>query len=291
MAGRCCVALSSAAMQPRRFRQVDVFAPAPLRGNPVAVVLDANGVDDADMLAFTRWTNLSEATFLLPPRDPRADYRLRIFTAARELPFAGHPTLGSAHAWLEAGGVAAVEGLLVQECGAGLIEIRRDRGRLAFAAPPLQREGRVDDDLAEQVIRALGVDPQRVRGVQWVDNGPGWIGALLHSAQDVLDLGIDRAALRGLDVGVIGPHPAGGPADFEVRAFFTGGDVFEDPVTGSLNASLAQWLIGAGLAPPRYRARQGTTMGREGIVEIEQDGDRIWVGGACHTCIEGVVRL
>ena len=280
-----------AMMQPRRFRQVDVFASAPLRGNPVAVVLDADGIDDADMLAFTRWTNLSEATFLLPPRDPRADYRLRIFTAARELPFAGHPTLGSAHAWLEAGGVPGVDGLLVQECDAGLIDIRRDGARLAFSAPPLQREGPVEADLAERVVRALGVDPQRVRGVQWVDNGPGWIGALLHSAQDVLDLEIDRAALRGLDVGVIGPHPDGGPEDLEVRAFFTGGDVSEDPVTGSLNASLAQWLIGAGLAPPHYRARQGTAMGREGIVEIEQDGDRIWVGGACHTCFEGLVRL
>jgi PhzF family phenazine biosynthesis protein len=278
-------------MQPRRFRQVDVFASAPYRGNPVAVVFDADGIDDAQMAAFTRWTNLSEATFVLPPRDPRADYRLRIFTAARELPFAGHPTLGSAHAWLEAGGVPAAAGRLVQECDAGLIEIRRDGGRLAFAAPPVRRGGPAAADLAERIVRALRVDPRRVRGVQWVDNGPGWIGVLLDSAQDVLDLELDRAALRGLDVGVIGPHVSGGPADFEVRAFFTGGDVFEDPVTGSLNASLAQWLIGAGLAPPRYRARQGTAMAREGIVEIEQDREGIWVGGASITCVEGVVRI
>ena len=285
------MAISFVPMQPRRFRQVDVFASAPYRGNAVAVVIDADGIDDAQMGAFTRWTNLSEATFILPPRDPRADYRLRIFTGARELPFAGHPTLGSAHAWLEAGGAPAVADRLVQECDAGLVEIRRDGGRLAFAAPPLQREGPVAADLAGRILRALRVDPRQVRGTQWVDNGPGWVGMLLDSAQDVLDLEIDRAALRGLDVGVIGPHPAGGPADFEVRAFFTGDDVFEDPVTGSLNASLAQWLIGAGIAPRRYHARQGTAMGREGIVEIEQDGNRIWVGGACHTCIEGLVRL
>lgn len=279
------------AMQPRRFRQVDVFASAPYRGNPVAVVIDADGIDDAQMAAFTRWTNLSEATFILPPSNPRADYRLRIFTAARELPFAGHPTLGSAHAWLEAGGIPAAANRVVQECGAGLIEIRRDGERLAFAAPPLTREGPVADDLANRIVRALRVDPRQVRGIQWVDNGPGWVGVLLDSARSVLKLDIDRAALRGLDVGVIGPHAAGGPADFEVRAFFTGDDVFEDPVTGSLNASLAQWLVGAGLAPRRYRARQGTAMGREGIIEIEQDGEGIWVGGACITCVGGMVHL
>jgi PhzF family phenazine biosynthesis protein len=278
-------------MQQRRFRQVDVFASAPYRGNPVAVVMDAEGIDDAQMAAFTRWTNLSEATFVLPRRDPRADYRLRIFTSARELPFAGHPTLGSAHAWLEAGGVPADGGRVVQECGAGLVEIRRDGGRLAFAAPPLVREGPVAADLAARILRALHVDERKVRGVQWVDNGPGWIGVLLDSAQEVLDLGIDRAALRGLDVGIIGAYPAGGPADFEVRAFFTGDEVFEDPVTGSLNASLAQWLIGSGLAPSRYRARQGTAMGRAGIVEVERDAEGIWIGGACTTCIEGMARL
>ncbi len=278
-------------MTPRRFRQVDVFASAPYRGNPVAVVIDGDGVGDAEMAAFSRWTNLSETTFVLPPRDPRADYRLRIFSGARELPFAGHPTLGSAHAWLEAGGAPHDAGRVVQECEAGLIEIRRTDARLAFAAPPLVREGPVAPDLSERIVRGLGVDPRQVRAMQWVDNGPGWIGVLLDSAQRVLELRIDRAALHGLAVGVIGAHPQHGPADYEVRAFFTGDDVFEDPVTGSLNASLAQWLTGSGIAPPRYRVRQGTAIGRAGIVRVERDGDRIWVGGTCITCIEGVVHL
>ncbi|HET9819395.1 MAG TPA: PhzF family phenazine biosynthesis protein [Rhodanobacteraceae bacterium] len=278
-------------MQSRRFRQVDVFASAPYRGNPVAVVVDGEGLDDAQMMAFTRWTNLSEATFILPPCDARADYRLRIFTAARELPFAGHPTVGSAHAWLEAGGVPASEDTVVQECGAGLITIRRDGEWLAFAAPPLRREGPVSADLAGRIVRGLRMDPGWVRAIRWVDNGPGWIGVLLDSACHVLDLEIDRGLLHGLDVGVIGAHPEVGPADFEVRAFFTGDEVFEDPVTGSLNASLAQWLIGEGIAPPRYRVRQGTTIGRAGIVDIAKDGARIWVGGACVTCIAGSVQL
>jgi PhzF family phenazine biosynthesis protein len=243
------------------------------------------------MATFTRWTNLSEATFLLPPSDPRADYRVRIFTAGRELPFAGHPTLGSAHAWLEAGGVPAAADTLVQECGAGLVDIRHRGGRLAFAAPPLRRDGPVADELADRIVRGLRVASSAVRAMQWVDNGPGWIGVLLDSAQSALELDIDKAALAGRNVGIIGPHPPGGPADFEVRAFFTGDGVIEDPVTGSLNASLAQWLIGNGTAPPRYRARQGTVLGRTGIIEVEQEGDRVWVGGACVTCIEGSVRL
>jgi PhzF family phenazine biosynthesis protein len=278
-------------MQSRRFRQVDVFASAPYRGNPVAVVVDGEGLDDALMKAFTRWTNLSEATFILPPRDTRADYRLRIFTAARELPFAGHPTLGSAHAWLEAGGVPASEGRVVQECEAGLIDVRRDGERLAFAAPPLRREGPVAAELAGRIVRGLRVDPDWVRAMRWVDNGPGWVGVLLDSARHVLDLDVDRGLLHGLDVGVIGAHPKGGPADFEARAFFTGDGVLEDPVTGSLNASLAQWLIGEGLAPSCYRVRQGTAIGRAGLVDIAKDGARIWVGGACVTCIAGNVQL
>lgn len=278
-------------MQLRRFRQVDVFSAVPYRGNPVAVVLDGGDLDDAAMAAFTRWTNLSEATFILPPRDPRADYRLRIFCASRELPFAGHPTLGSAYAWLEAGGKPKDSSGLVQECGAGLIDIRRDSERLAFAAPPLQREGPVDTALAERILRGLRVDKTKVRAMQWVDNGPGWIGVLLDSAQSVLGIEVDATVLNGLDVGVIGPYPHGGPADFEVRAFFTGSGVAEDPVTGSLNASLAQWLIGNGIAPPHYRARQGTALGRNGIIHVEQVDGRIWIGGACTTCIKGSVRL
>lgn len=278
-------------MQPRRFCQVDVFASAPYLGNALAVVLDGDGIDDAQLSAFARWTNLSETTFLLPPRHPRADYRVRIFTATRELPFAGHPTLGSAHAWLEAGGVPKRADTIVQECDAGLIDIRRDGERLAFAAPPLLRDGPVADDLAGRIMRGLRVDPACVRGMQWVDNGPGWSGVLLDSADSVLALDIDPVALQSLNVGVIGPHPADGPADFEVRAFFTDGRIIEDPVTGSLNASLAQWLIGSGIAPAHYRARQGTVLGRAGIVDLGQDGERIWAGGTCITCIEGAVRL
>lgn len=278
-------------MQTRRFAQIDVFASAPYCGNPVVVVIDGDGLDDTQMAAFARWTNLSETTFILPPGDPRADYRLRIFTPARELPFAGHPTLGSAFAWLAAGGQPAAADRLVQECAAGLIDIRRGDSRLAFAAPPLQREGAVDADLAERVLRGLRVEPRQVRAMQWVDNGPGWIGVLLDSAHSVLEVDIDREVLHGLNIGVIGAHPDAGPADFEVRAFCTDQVVIEDPVTGSLNASLAQWLVGNGTAPPRYRARQGTAIGRAGIVHIEQDAGRIWVGGACISCIEGSVRL
>jgi PhzF family phenazine biosynthesis protein len=278
-------------MRQRRFRQVDVFAAVPFGGNPVAVVIDGEGVDDAEMQAFTRWSSLSEATFLLPPRSPRADYRVRIFTADRELPFAGHPTLGSAHAWLQVGGVPARAGKLVQECEAGLIDIRQVGTGLAFAAPPLLRAGPVADDLAARILRGLRVDPSRVQAMQWVDNGPGWIGVLLDSARTVLEVGIDRDELRGLGVGIIGAHAEGGPADYEVRAFYSADDVFEDPVTGSLNASLAQWLIGAGIAPPRYRARQGTAMGRTGTIDVVQKGQRIWIGGTCVTRIEGVANF
>lgn len=278
-------------MESRRFRQVDVFASAPYSGNPVAVVLDGERLDEAQMAAFTRWTNLSEATFILPPRDSRADYRLRIFTSTRELPFAGHPTLGSAHAWLEAGGIPARENMVVQECAAGLVDIRRNGEGLAFAAPPLKREGPVAADLAERIVRGLRVTPERVCALRWVDNGPGWIGVLLDSARSVVELDIDRDALYGLDVGVVGAYADCSLANFEVRAFFTGDGVLEDPVTGSLNASLAQWLIGDGIAPSRYRVSQGTAIGRAGIVDIEQDGDRIWVGGVCTTCIEGSARL
>jgi PhzF family phenazine biosynthesis protein len=278
-------------MRERPFSQIDVFASAPYQGNALAVVADGEGLDEAQMHAFARWTNLSETTFLLPPRDTRADYRVRIFTVTRELPFAGHPTLGSAHAWLEAGGAPKMQGVIVQECGAGLIDIRRGSESLAFTAPPLRREGPVARDLAERIVHGLRVDASRVRAMQWADNGPDWIGVLLDSARSVLELEIDRVALNGLNVGVIGPHAMNGPADFEVRAFFTDGGVIEDPVTGSLNASLAQWLIGSDVVPPRYRARQGTAIGRMGIVEIEQDGGRIWVGGTCTTCIKGTVQL
>ena len=279
------------------FSQVDVFAPEPLTGNPVAVVHDATGLDDAQLAAFARWTNLSETTFLLPATDPAADYRLRIFTPAEELPFAGHPTLGSAHAWLGAGGVPVVAGRVVQECGLGLVELRvLEGGSLAFRAPDLLRGGEVDEPTLGRAVAALGVDRGRVVGANWVDNGPGWLGLELSSAEDVLALRPDYAAMAGLEIGVIGPlaqrdRDALG-ADYEVRAFCPELAVPEDPVTGSLNAGLALWLTRAGRLPPDYVARQGTVMGRDGRVVVSTDGDGdVWVGGSCHTLVEGTLTL
>jgi PhzF family phenazine biosynthesis protein len=276
----------------RRFTQVDVFSADALLGNPLAVVHDATGLDDAQMAAIARWTNLSETTFLLPPTDPAADYRVRIFTPGGELPFAGHPTLGSCHAWLAAGGQPRRDGRVVQECGVGLVDLRRDGSRLAFAAPPLRRSGPVDADTAAQVRRALGLAADQIRAIEWVVNGPEWIGALLHDAQTVLALRPDFAAMGELKVGVIGAHPSGGECAFEVRAFVPSLAVPEDPVTGSLNAGLACWLIPAGLAPPRYIAAQGEALGRAGRVHVERDVDgAIWIGGDVTPVIEGRFTL
>ena len=274
----------------RRFAQVDVFTAEPLRGNAVAVVFDAEGLDDAQMQAFARWTQLSETTFLLPPTDPSADYRLRIFTPAEELPFAGHPTLGSCHAWLEAGGRPRTDEV-VQECGVGLVRIRRDGRRLAFAAPPLRRSGAVDEATRAQIARALRVDASELVATQWVDNGPGWVAALLPSAAAVLALEPDYVAMQPLNLGVIGAQAPGHDTAFEVRAFVPSLGVPEDPVTGSLNAGLAQWLIGAGLAPARYVASQGGRLGRAGRVHLDQVGADLWVGGDSVTCIVGSLRL
>lgn len=280
-----------------RFTQVDVFSREPFRGNPVAVVHDAADVGDADMAAFARWTNLSETTFLLPPTVAEADYRLRIFTPGGELPFAGHPTLGSARAWLEAGGRPHDEDTLVQECGVGLVRIRRSGDDLAFAAPPLRRSGEVDPATLAQVGAALGLDPGEIRDANWVDNGPGWLGLLLHDADTVLRLRPDMSALGGHKVGVIGPHPTpsadapGGPADVEVRAFVPSLGVPEDPVTGSLNAGLAVWLVGAGILPQEYVAAQGTVLGRAGRVSIAAADGEIWVGGRARPLVTGTVEL
>jgi PhzF family phenazine biosynthesis protein len=274
----------------RPFRQVDVFTSTPYRGNPVAVVLDGAGLSAEEMQRFAHWTNLSETTFVLPPSSPDADYRVRIFTPTLELPFAGHPTLGTCHAWLEDGGAARPDGTIVQECGAGLITIARtDVGR-AFAAPPLLREGPVDDDTTAEVVRALGIDRSPIVDLAWADNGPGWVAVLLESADAVLAL---TPVYSELDIGVVGPHPPGAPEAFEVRAFFPkDGAVAEDPVTGSLNASLAQWLIGTGRASAPYVARQGTALGRAGRAHITQDADGgIWVGGGTVTCVAGTVEL
>ena len=277
-------------MSARPFRQVDVFTAEPLLGNPVAVVQDASGLTTEHMHAFTDWTNLSEATFLLPPEHPEADYRVRIFCPGRELPFAGHPTLGTCHAWLEAGGEPRGE-VIVQECGAGLVRIRREGDVLAFAAPPLQRSGPLDEVDVERIAAGLGLTRSDIVDHQWCDNGPGWQAVLLESADQVLSIQPDPHLLADLDVGVIGPH-ASGDIDYEVRAFFPGNSgLTEDPVTGSLNAALAQWLIGSGRAPESYLAAQGTAMGRAGRVHVMREGDDIWIGGRCVTVIAGEVRI
>ena len=273
----------------RRFDQLDVFSAVPLRGNPLAVVHDAEGLDEARMAAFARWTQLSETTFLLPPRDPAADYRVRIFTPLGELPFAGHPTLGSCHAWLAAGGRARATDEVVQECGVGLERVRRPpQGRLAFAAPPLRRSGPLDEALRARIASALALAPGDIVDHQWVDNGPGWCAVRLPSADAVAQVRVDGSRLGEIKLGLVGFHPAGSEALYEVRALFTG---IEDPVTGSLNASLAQWLIGSGAAPRRYLATQGRTLERDGRVHIEQLGDTVWVGGDVASCIVGEVQL
>ena len=328
--------------QDRPFKQVDVFTATPYRGNPLAVVLDGSGLSADEMQHFTTWTNLSECTFLLPPtpegRAHGADYRVRIFCPGRELPFAGHPTLGSCHAWLEAGGVPRGEHV-VQECGVGLVRLRRDgaftagppqgesappRGAapraaaeprihtagenplggqclLAFAAPPLIKSGPLPEAEVALIARGLGVARSDITAHAWCDNGPNWRGVMLRSADQVLALQPDATILAGLDIGVVGPRGKSGvvgarkadETQFEVRAFFPGNNgMTEDPVTGSLNAALAQWLMGAGLAPERYVAAQGTAMAREGRVHIERDADgNTWVGGASVTCIAGTVLI
>jgi len=276
------------------FRQVDVFSAEPWLGNPLAVVHDADGLDDERMARFARWTNLSETTFLCAPADARADYCVRIWTPAGELPFAGHPTIGSAHAWLEAGGVPHGD-VVVQECGAGLVDVRRSP-RLGFAAPPLRRSGPVDDDLRARVVRGLAIDEATVQDMAWIDNGPGWIGVDLGTADVVVDLVPDLAAFTDLKVTVLGrwdrATAADVGADVEVRAFFADGqDFVEDPVTGSANAGLAQWLIGTGALPEAYTARQGSVIGREGRVRVEADAGEVWVSGDAVTRILGEVDL
>jgi PhzF family phenazine biosynthesis protein len=274
---------------PLPFRQVNVFSPDPLLGNPVAVVHDADALTDEQMASFARWTNLSETTFLLRPTDNGADYRLRIFTPGGELPFAGHPTLGSAHAWLEAGGVPHGDGL-VQQCGVGLVRLRRDE-RLAFAAPPLIRSGPVGEADLERIVTALRIARDDVVDSQWADNGAGWVAVVLSDADGVLALEPDFARFDGLDIGVAGLHPPGGDAQVEVRAFAPDVGIPEDPVTGSLNAALAQWLTGNGILPPSYVAAQGTALGRAGRVHIDTDDGTIWVGGATVTTVSGSVDL
>ena len=274
----------------RPISHVDVFTSVPYRGNPVAVVLDGEGLSTGEMQRFAHWMNLSETTFVLPPATGGADYLVRIFTPGRELPFAGHPTLGTCHAWLEAGGTPGQPGVVVQECGAGLVTLRRGQDGLAFAAPPVLRDGPVDEELLATIASALRIDRADIVDASWADNGPGWVAVLLASAEAVLAV---RPGLTDLDLGLAGPYPPGSPEAFEVRAFFpSNGVTTEDPVTGSLNASLAAWLLRTGRAQAPYVASQGTALGRAGRVHISADPDgAIWVAGATVTCIKGKVDL
>ncbi|WP_248747908.1 PhzF family phenazine biosynthesis protein [Pseudomonas sp. MWU12-2037] len=280
-------------MSQHDFKQLDVFSRESFKGNPLAVVFAADQLTDEQMQAFATWTNLSETTFLQAPQDPRADYRVRIFTTIRELPFAGHPTLGSCHAWLEAGGVPRGEEI-VQECGIGLVRIRRRGDDLAFIAPPLRRAGPLDEALRERVRLGLGLAPEEVLDAQWVDNGVDWLVLMLPDRARVLAVKPDYAQLKGLAVGLVAPwNPAldGDECQFEVRALIAGEGMCEDPATGSLNAGIARWLLGEGRAPQSYRVSQGTAMGRAGRISVEQVGDEIWVGGAAVTCITGSLNL
>jgi PhzF family phenazine biosynthesis protein len=291
---------------PRQFREIDVFGAKPYSGNPLAVVHGAEGLTTEEMQNFARWANLSESTFLLEPTTKEADYRVRIFTLAHELPFAGHPTLGTCHAWLEAGGKPRQAGVIVQECKAGLVRIKRGSERLAFAAPPLIRSGPVEDGFIDQVADVLSIARSEIVAIEWVDNGPGWVGVLLEDAASVLAVEPDFTRYKGeghLDIGLIGPypkiglvgtHPKESECAFEVRAVFgdANGQMREDPVTGSLNASLAQWLIGTGRAKAPYVTSQGTRLGRLGRPHIEQDADgTIWIGGATVTCVKGEIEI
>ncbi len=281
----------------RRFQQIDVFSSQPFSGNPLAVVHDADGLSTDEMQRFTRWMNLSETAFLVQPSAPEADYRVRIFTLAREMPFAGHPTLGSCHAWLTAGGNPRTPGLIIQECGAGLVPIRRQAERLAFAAPGLLRSGPIEAAFVDELAIVLGLERDQIVDSQWVDNGPGWVGVLLRDAATVLRVKPDFTRYTGegsLDIGLVGAYPPGSECAFEVRAIFSDehGGMREDPVTGSLNASLAQWLLATDRAIAPYVTSQGTYLGRTGRPRIDQEADgTVWVGGDVTTLIDGQVDL
>ncbi len=274
----------------RSFKLIDVFHTQPLTGNPLAVVFDAEGLSTEEMQQITRWLNFSETAFLLPPVSREADYRVRIFTLDREMPFAGHPTLGTCHAWLEAGNTPRGSMAIVQECGAGLVPIRRDGGRLAFAAPRLIRSGPVEEEKLREVAAVLRIDRSAIIDAQWADNGPGWIAVLLASADGVLAVEPAKEHPKRVDIGLVGPYPVGSPVAFEVRAIFSDHHhrLVEDPVTGSLNASVAEWLISSGRATAPYIASQGTRVGRAGRIYIDRDaGGAVWIGGQATTHCSG----
>lgn len=275
----------------RPYSEVDVFSSEPYFGNPLAIVHDADGLTSDEMQRFARWTNLAETAFLLHPTNPAADYRVRIFSANTEFPFAGHPTLGSAFAWLQAGGERKSDSAIVQECGAGLVTLRVEDQRLAFAAPPLTRFGPVGESLVCRTAAALGIPRDRIIDASWLVNGPEWIGVRLASAQEVLALRPDPAGLGMLSIGVIGPYPPGHDTRFEVRAFLGGDPVWEDPVTGSLHAGFALWMSHSELADQRYVAAQGTAIGSRGRVHIAMEGGDIWIGGDVTSCVRGEVDL
>ena len=282
------------ATRKRNFAQVDVFSHTPYLGNPVAVVLDADGLSDEAMQRLARWTNLSETTFVLSPTTAEADYRLRIFTPGGELPFAGHPTLGSAHAWLENGGQPKVSGKLVQECGVGLVTLNQSEegSQLSFRAPATVKSGPIEPSILSTIINSLGVDESEVVAHQYVDNGPGWVCVQLASAARVLEVEPKFDADSDLMLGLLGAHPAGSESAFELRAFAPKIGVYEDPVTGSLNASVAQWLFRTGVVANAYQASQGNRVGRQGTIALSVDGDgEVWVGGPTVTCIRGSIDI
>ncbi|MEY4989109.1 MAG: hypothetical protein RI933_742 [Actinomycetota bacterium] len=278
----------------KKFAQVDVFSRIPYLGNPVAVVLDADGLSDESMQRLARWTNLSETTFILSPTTAEADYRLRIFTPGGELPFAGHPTLGSAHAWLENGGKPKVTGQLVQECGVGLVALNQSEegSQLSFRAPATMKSGPLEPGLLSKIVSALGVDESEVVAHQYVDNGPGWVCVQLTSAARVLAVDPKFDDDSDLMLGILGAYPSGGESAFELRAFAPKIGVYEDPVTGSLNASVAQWLFRTGVVANSYQASQGQRVGRQGTISLSVDGNgEVWVGGPTVTCIRGKIEI
>lgn len=278
-------------MKRYRFHQLDVFSQQPLRGNPLAVVHDADGLSDAAMADLARWTNLSETVFLQKPVNPQADYLVRIFTPRNELPFAGHPTLGSCFAWLHQGGRPADSEFIVQECGIGLVRIRRDGSRLAFAAPPLRRSGALDEATLDQIVASLGLRREDILRHQWADNGPGWAVVMLAEVERVLALKPDAVRLAEIKLGVMAPWKSGGECAYEVRAFVPSMGITEDPVTGSLNAGIARWLAAEGLAPDHYVISQGTAMQRKGRVYVDRIGADIWIGGDVAVCVEGTIEF